>query len=383
MVDVAQAAAACHYELTPSTVNVDEKSHDASFRLNATDGCSWSVRSDAAWIGDVSPASGVGSATITFTVGANTGRARDGSLTVANATVHVTQGAAPAPEPPPPTPIPQPPPSPAPTPSPTPTPTPTPTCSYRLGQTTRTVSRDGEEFTVTMTAPAGCAWTVSGDTTWIAVTDGRSGSGDGGIRLAVAANTGAARTATVRVATETLTVQQSGAPACSYSIKPTYYNAGKGPDDILVNVTTTDSSCGWTASTNASWVTIDSGRTGTGNGTVHLVIPANAGAPRSATVTIAGNPLTLTQEGACVATIKPRSYESGRGPDNILIAVTIDASCPWTATSTASWVTVAEGATGTGNGTVRLLVQPNTGAVRSVTLTIAGQPFDLRQLGPQ
>jgi hypothetical protein len=46
-------------------------------------------------------------------------------------------------------------------------------------------------------------------------------------------------------------------------------------------------------------------------------------------------------------------------------------------------VTVAEGATGTGNGTVRLLVQPNSGPTRSVTLTIAGQPFDLRQFGSQ
>jgi len=40
-------------------------------------------------------------------------------------------------------------------------------------------------------------------------------------------------------------------------------------------------------------------------------------------MTIAGIPFTLTQEGAaCSATIKPRSYEVGRGPDDILIAVT-------------------------------------------------------------
>jgi hypothetical protein len=45
-------------------------------------------------------------------------------------------------------------------------------------------------------------------------------------------------------------------------------------------------------------------------------------------------------------------------------------------------VSVAEGATGSGNGMVRLLVQPNSGAPRSVTLTIAGQPFELRQEGP-
>jgi hypothetical protein len=175
---------------------------------------------------------------------------------------------------------------------------------------------------------------------------------------------------------------QQAAGACSYSIKPTYYNAGKGPDDILVNVTT-GSGCGWTTTTNASWVTIDSGRAGSGSGSVHLVIPANAGAARSTTVTIAGNPLTLTQEGACVATLKPNWYEAGRGPDTILIAVTIDAACSWQAASTVPWASVAEGATGTGSGNVRLVVQPNSGPARSVTLTIAGQPFDLRQLGSQ
>ena len=232
-----------------------------------------------------------------------------------------------------------------------------------------------------MTAPPGCAWTTSSEASWIVVIDGRSGSGDGNIRLAVAANTGAPRTGRLRAVTETLTVQQAGVP-CSYTIKPTHYEAGKGPDNILVNVTTL-SSCAWTASTNAPWVTIDSGRAGTGSGTLHLVIPANAAAPRSTTVTIAGNPFTLTQEGGCTATIKPRSYVAGRGPDDILIAVTSDAACSWTAASTVSWVTVAEGATGTGNGSVRLLVQPNSGPTRSATLTIAGQLFDLRQLGPQ
>src|SRR5262245_50917601 len=64
-VDIAQAAAACRYDVSPSTVNVDEKSQPASLDLTATDGCSWSVRSNLAWIGDVNPSSGVGSATIT------------------------------------------------------------------------------------------------------------------------------------------------------------------------------------------------------------------------------------------------------------------------------------------------------------------------------
>jgi all-beta uncharacterized protein len=313
--DVTQAAAPCRYGASPETLNFDEKSHDASVSLTVTDGCSWTVRTDANWIGDPSPASGVGSGTITFTVAANGGPARNGSLTVGNATVRVNQAAAasssPAPVPPPnPTPQPVPSPTPTPTPSPAPTPAPSPAPSP---------------------AP---------------------------------------------------TPTPTPTPTCSYSIKPTYYNSGKGPDDIIVNVTT-GSSCTWTTSTNASWVTIESGRTGTGTGTVRLVIPANAGPPRSTIVTVAGNPLTLTQEGPCVATIKPRWYDAGRGPDDILISVTADAACSWKAASTVPWVTVTDGATGTGNGTVRLLVQPNSGPARSVTLTIAGQPFDLRQFGSQ
>jgi hypothetical protein len=44
---------------------------------------------------------------------------------------------------------------------------------------------------------------------------------------------------------------------------------------------------------------------------------------------------------------------------------------------------VVEGRSGSGNGTVRLLVDANSGAARAVTLTVAGQPFDLRQNGSQ
>jgi len=61
------------------------------------------------------------------------------------------------------------------------------------------------------------------------------------------------------------------------------------------------------------------------------------------------------------------------------VDVTTDPGCTWTATSTVTWVTVVEGATGPGKGKVRLLVQANDGPARSVVLTIAGQPFALRQ----
>ena len=77
--------------------------------------------------------------------------------------------------------------------------------------------------------------------------------------------------------------------------------------------------------------------------------------------------------------LKPTNYDAGRGPDDIQIKVTADPGCAWSTTNTASWVTVAEGRSGTGNGTVRLIVEANFGAARTTTVTIGGQPFSLRQ----
>jgi hypothetical protein len=213
---------------------------------------------------------------------------------------------------------------------------------------------------------------------WIEVEGG--GSGSGSVRLAIGANTGNARTGTVTVAGKTVTVEQE-APrtACTYSIKPTYYDAGRGPDDIRVSVTA-PSGCSWSASSPVAWVTVAGGRSGSGDGTVRLLVEPNNGSERRVDLTIAGETFRLRQYG-CSTSIKPTSYHAGRGPDDIRIAVTAEGDCTWTAASTVEWVTVAEGRTGSGNGTVRLLVEPNSGGERSVTLTIAGQRFQLRQSG--
>ena len=114
---------------------------------------------------------------------------------------------------------------------------------------------------------------------------------------------------------------------------------------------------------------------------MRLLVQANSGSDRSTTLTIADQPFALRQEGSCSYKIKPNNYHSGRGPDDIDIEVTAEPGCTWTASSSVPWVTVAEGATGTGKGKVRLLVQANDGPPRQVVLTIAGQPFELRQDG--
>jgi hypothetical protein len=58
------------------------------------------------------------------------------------------------------------------------------------------------------------------------------------------------------------------------------------------------------------------------------------------------------------------------------------ATCTWTAASSASWITIASGASGTGDGTVQYEVSENNGLTeRTTTLTIAGQSVPVSQAG--
>ena len=68
-----------------------------------------------------------------------------------------------------------------------------------------------------------------------------------------------------------------------------------------------------------------------------------------------------------------------RGSGGGTVTVTNGASCAWTATSNATWITIASGASGTGNGTVTFSVAANSGVARTGTLTIAGGTFTVTQ----
>jgi hypothetical protein len=59
------------------------------------------------------------------------------------------------------------------------------------------------------------------------------------------------------------------------------------------------------------------------------------------------------------------------------VNVTTTAGCPWSATTTAPWLSA--GAAGNGSGTLTLFVAPNAGPARSGTLVIAGQNVTVTQ----
>ena len=125
---------------------------------------------------------------------------------------------------------------------------------------------------------------------------GDTGTGNGPVKLAVAANTSqSARTGTVVIAGATFAIEQAGAQPCSYTIDPTEYTAGAGADDVRVQVKV-HPSCSWTSSSPVQWATITEGAAGSGNANVRIRIDANPGAGRSAILIIAGERFTLTQQ---------------------------------------------------------------------------------------
>lgn len=87
-------------------------------------------------------------------------------------------------------------------------------------------------------------------------------------------------------------------PPCSFTIAPTsaQMTAAGGSGTVAV---TTAAGCAWTATSSTAWLTITSGASGAGNGTVTYSVAANtATASRTATLTIAGQTFTVTQAGA-------------------------------------------------------------------------------------
>ena len=138
--------------------------------------------------------------------------------------------------------------------------------------------------------------------------------------------------------------------------------------------------CPWTATSNVPWLTITSGATGSGNGSVVFNVAANSGPARTGTLAIGGQVFTVDQAGVCVYSITPSSRDVGKDGVTGSVAVTAAAGCSWTATSNAGFIAITSGASGTGNGTVMYSVSSYNGnGTRTGTLTIAGQTFTVTQ----
>ncbi len=260
-----------------------------------------------------------------------------------------------------------------------------PPCTYSITPISLSFSSAAGNGTVNVTAAAGCTWTAVSNSSWITVTSGSTGTGNGTVTYSITANSGTAqRTGTITIAGQTHTVAQSGTTSCTFVIAPQNlsYSSAAGTGTVTV---TAASGCTWASSPNDAWITITSGSTGSGNGTVTYSVAVNSNtAQRVGTITIAGQIHTVIQNGTvpCTFSIAPTalSYSSSAGTGTVNVTTTN--GCTWTAASNDSWITITSGSSGSGNGTVTYSITSNSNtAQRTGTISIAGQTHTVVQSG--
>ena len=358
---VAQAGDAgpnCTFVVDPTSGAFGPAGGGASVGVTAPTDCRWSSTSQASWIGISSGSSGSGSGPVDYVVAANpSAQSRIGTLTVAGQVVTISQVGIGS------------------------------TCTYAVTPTTASFASAGGTGTLTVTSQPGCGWAAVSQSPWITISAGSPGAGNGAVQYTVAANTAAdTRTGVVIIAGQPVAIiQAGGSTTCGYAAAPASaaYAAAGGTGNITI---TTQAGCPWTATSQAPWITITAGASGTGNGTVQYSVAANAaGAARTGSITAAGHPITITQSGTgptCMYGIAPNSASYPAAASSGNVAVTTQAGCVWAATSQAGWIAITSGASGSGNGTVQYTVAANTdSAGRTGTLTVATQTVTISQAG--
>jgi len=165
--------------VAPETIGEPSAGGSQNVSVTTAAECSWSAVSNAAWIAIPGAPSRSGNGIVQLDIQANTGPARSGTATIAGRTVTVNQDSG---------------------------------CTFAIAPGTQAVAVAGAPGAVTVTAGAGCAWTAVSNVSWVTVTRGAIGSGDGTVEFTVDANaTGAARSGTLTIAGHTFTVEQAGA----------------------------------------------------------------------------------------------------------------------------------------------------------------------------
>ena len=148
----------------------------------------------------------------------------------------------------------------------------TPACSYSPAPAAYILYPAGGLADFSVVAPSGCAWTATPSASWITVIRG-AGPGVAPLAVSVAANTGAARSGTITIGSASISISQA-ASGCTYSLSTNSLSFPQSGGSQSVNVTA-GAGCPWTVMELPLWLTVTSGVSGTGDGTVTLAAAPN------------------------------------------------------------------------------------------------------------
>jgi hypothetical protein len=257
-------------------------------------------------------------------------------------------------------------------------------CSFTLDSTSASYDSSAGSSNVQVTASTtNCDWTAISNASFITITSGASGVGNGTVGYAVESNTlTTVRSGTMTIAGQHYTVIQSG--GCTYSVSPTTVNlSATGTRSRTTSVRVRGTDCPWTAVSNDPFITIVSGSNGVASGTVRFTVPGNTNTvPLTGTMTIAGETVTINQAGGgCTYSLSPSSarFRATGGSRTVNVRPRFP-DCAWSAVSNDSFITITAGTSGVGNGVVSYTVATNTSSVvLTGTMTIAGKTYTVTE----
>ena len=268
-------------------------------------------------------------------------------------------------------------------------------CSFTLSASSLSFGTSGGPGSVSVTTASHCTWTAASDRGWMSITSGANGTGSGVVNVSLTASSSeSARTGTLTVAGQTVSVVQEGLGTCAVEISPSTASFNKDAANGTFTVTA-PAHCQWSAASSAAWLAVISGSPGVGSGTVGYSIERNRDlSDRTGTITVGGKAFTLNQAGdtpappLCEYSVTPIQFNPCMSvPYNLTATITTQQGCTWTASPGASWITVTGGQSGSGSGVVSFTVSDNWDAPRQGVVMVrwptptAGQNLQVAQAG--
>jgi uncharacterized protein (TIGR03437 family) len=293
-------------------------------------------------------------------------------------------------------------------------------CVFSIGSSVGNFSSSGGSGSIPISTASACPWVASTSATWIHFGGAPNvwGFGTGSIGYTVDANTSsAARTGTIQTGGFTYTVAQAAVSlpdltVTSFTAPTTGVIGANITGQVAVAnigtanaaayqiefylaqqpaVTASDIDTGW----GCSMPPLAAGASTACGGTIGIPANLSAGIYYIAAIVNPGDviaesnytnnvadssagPITLT--GGCAFTLGSNSAAFASTGGAGTISVQTGTGCAWTASSSASWVQITSGASGTGPGTVGYSVLANSAnAQLTGTIQVAGQTFTVTQ----
>jgi uncharacterized repeat protein (TIGR03803 family) len=170
-------------------------------------------------------------------------------------------------------------------------------CTVAVTPANASITARGGSKSITVKADSDCSWSASTTNSFITITAGASGVGNGKVTFTVPANTNFfALNGAITIKNVTFPVTQA-IGGCTFRISPKNAKIKVAGGAATVKVTPKYSDCVWSASTTNSFITLVGGGTNiTGKGAVTCNIASNATSSiLTGTVTVAGQTFTVIQ----------------------------------------------------------------------------------------